>query len=91
MAIAATAPGDPPPAIVSGVLVDTIKRMMVSDPEHRVTLAEGSALGPMTRVRAAMTANDDKPRGRDASGGGWRAGRALVDEESGWIEHVLGE
>jgi hypothetical protein len=92
-AIAATAPGDPPPAIVSGTLVSTIKHMMASDPADRLALTHLAVLPPMARTYAAMEA------GRDGSGGRgrgpvraiWRAAPALVDEPSGWLEYVLDE
>lgn len=74
--------------------MELFKRMMSADPAQRMALAEVAALGPMARASASMAADkDDKPRGRndDGAGGGWRAGPALVDEEPGWIEHVLGE
>lgn len=86
LAFAATAPGDPPPPVVSGVLVNAIKRMMASSPLERMTLAELGALDPMTRARAAMSTDTNEPGGT-----GWRAGPALADEDNGWIEYVLGE
>jgi hypothetical protein len=68
--------------------------MMTEDPAERMTLAEIVALAPMVRVRASMAAEgEERGPGQDryGSGQGWRAGPALVEEESGWIEHVLEE
>lgn len=91
-AIDATLPGDPPPVIVSGVLVDTIKRMMASDPAERMPLADLMGLFPVVRVRAAMDLNDTNVLGaRTKKSGGWRARPALTDEQAGWLEHILAE
>lgn len=64
---------------MSAELVDTIKGMMMAEPAHRMSLGEVLALEPLRKAKAAMQGE-----------GGRLAGPALVDEEEGWIEYVVG-
>ncbi|GMK55926.1 hypothetical protein CspeluHIS016_0209820 [Cutaneotrichosporon spelunceum] len=80
-------PGLPPTPVVSAELINTIVRMMASNPERRMTLAEALVVAPLQRAREAME------RGREEGGllRGRIAGPALAEEGGGWTAYVLGE
>ncbi|KAL1407790.1 mitosis inhibitor protein kinase swe1 [Vanrija albida] len=76
-----SAAGDPPTPVVSNVLLATIRQLMYSSPAARMTLSELDELGPMVRARSALVSEP----------GCWcAAGPALVEEDAGFIDYVLG-